>query len=93
MKKKQPKKQQEKQQEIYLTPQENVVLQALREHPKGISTMYLIQLTNITRPNTILWSLRKKGFDIETIPTTNPNTNKRYGTYKLIKEPGEKIDG
>ena len=73
-----------------ITQQESIYTQALREHPKGISTMELIKITNTTRPNTTLYNLRKKGFVIETIRVLNPNTNKVYGIYKLISEPGEK---
>lgn len=78
-----------KKEKPFLTPQESIYIIVLREHPKGISTMELIRLTNTTRPNTTIYNLRKKGFVIETIRTRNPNTNKSYGIYELISEPGE----
>jgi len=41
------------------------VLEALRSHPKGISSMTLIRVAQVVAPGTVVSELRHQGFDIQ----------------------------
>jgi hypothetical protein len=76
-----------------LNKREFKVLEVLRKYKNGISTMLLIQKTEMTRPQNEIVTLRKKGYNIQTMYKTNEKTKKFFGVYKLLNEPGENDPG
>lgn len=75
---------------MILKEREQNVLNYLREYKEkgGIDTFKLMYKAKNTRPANEVSELRKKGFNIVTIPCKNRNTEKIYYKYLLISEPG-----
>ena len=57
--------------------QSSEILKYLRTHKKGISSMQAFELFGATRLSSIIFNLRKRGFNIESIVDT---TITRYDT-------------
>ena len=76
-----------------LNKRELKVLEVLRKYENGVSTMLLMEKANNTRPSNEIVTLRKKGYNIQTMYKTNEKTKKFFGVYKLLNEPGENDPG
>lgn len=57
--------------------QSSEILKYLKTHKKGISSMQAFELFGATRLSSIIFSLRHRGYDIESVEDTAPT---RYGT-------------
>lgn len=63
------------------------VLNYLRNHQKGITSMKAFWLRRITRLSAIIYDLRAKDYVIQTISEENTISVGRHARYVLIKEP------
>ena len=63
------------------------VLNYLRKHHKGITSMKAFWLRRITRLSAIIYVLRGKGFYIQTITEPNTLSSGTHARYVLMKEP------
>lgn len=67
--------------------QEEVVLNYLRKHRNGLTSMKAFWLFRITRLSAKIFELRERGFIIKTIMEPNKLCSGSHGRYVLIKEP------
>lgn len=61
-----------------LNKRELKVLEVLRKYENGVSTMLLMEKANNTRPSNEIVTLRKKGYNIQTMYKTNEKTKKFF---------------
>lgn len=76
------------------TTQTSTILDYLREaKEKGITSLEAFELCGATRLSSIIFALRKRGYDItsEDVTTTNRFGNQcTYSKYVLVSEPEDK---
>ena len=65
--------------------QEDEVLNHLKKHG-SITSMTAFRLYDITRLSAKIFTLRKRGYEIETLRETSPISGKTYGRYILREE-------
>lgn len=68
----------------------NAVLSYLKEVPRGITSMEAFELFGVTRLSAIIFTLRAKGYKIDTIIDYAVNRYGRktkFATYVLVEEP------
>lgn len=65
--------------------QEQEVLEHLRRYG-SITSMTAFRLYDITRLAAKVFTLRKRGYDIEMVRETNPISGKSYGRYYLKED-------
>lgn len=67
--------------------QQQKVLDYLRTHKRGITSMKAFWLFRITRLSDRIFRLRGKGYQIATIKEDNTFTSGKHGRYVLLGEP------
>lgn len=68
-------------------PQIEKVLNHLRKHKKGITSMEAFWKYRITRLSAKIFELREKGYRIHTIMEDNTLSDGQHGRYVLVGEP------
>ena len=69
--------------------QKEIVLNYLRKHHKGLTSIKAFWLWRITRLGARIHELRRKGYEIHTIREDNVFVPGQHARYVLIKEPSE----
>ena len=69
--------------------QKEIVLNYLRKHHKGLTSMKAFWFWRITRLGARIFELRRKGYVIHTFMEDNVFVPGQHARYVLIKEPSE----
>lgn len=72
---------------VKIKTQEELVLNYMRKHKKGLTSMKAFWLWRITRLGARIYELRQKGYIIQTMKEDNVLRPGQHARYFLIKEP------